>query len=597
MAEALAAPGLSILEEMTSLGPQARPEDLTDSQLRELRELFSDHSGLGLYCFARYICNAKDLYAPLHLEIAAFLSKWGQLELGPGEGVPGNTTVCRPPGEDDNILKSWRRLHLCIPRDHFKTTLGTIANALWTATLDPEVTIGIFNESEEKSKLWVGTIKQIIQGSRLYHLLWPEVLPPGLHFRERLAGKTIPRTWKWGDTGCVLNRESVGVSQLTFMPYGIGGSPTGQHFTHKILDDIIGEKSGGSPAVMEDAVHFVDHARELERPAQGGCELVNYTRWAYHDVYAHMLQKWPGDYQVYLRSVLENTNREPDIVSGKAIFPKRINTAQARKMYDTDPFVFSSQYMCIPMAGREVSFDRRWLRYGAIEPADREPTFVIEPEHYNPRLMHSDLQDVEFDPAPNSVPLAWMNKAIILDPAPSKSSERRAEPRARNGLLVVGKDAWNRNYHLEGLALREDPVSVLYQIITLAQRWRTLRVGIEEVCFSALYAPLWNRIVYHEFPDMHIEWCPLRPEGFDKDTRILAMVPPMREGFWYFDRSRSGYIVQELLEYPHCQTKDLVDALAYTEKILSRPETPNEWGFSKWRAATRDTGRCSVTGY
>ena len=122
------------------------------------------------------------MYFPLHFGMCQILSRWGYLEMADG------TWVKRPPREGDEIVDSWRRLMLCVPRDHFKTTVGTRGTGLWIITKDPEATVGIWNENGDKSKSWVGATKKVVEESKLYHMLWPEVLPKGIHFRDKEKG-------------------------------------------------------------------------------------------------------------------------------------------------------------------------------------------------------------------------------------------------------------------------------------------------------------------------------------------------------------------------------------------------------------------------
>jgi len=270
-------------------------------------------------------------------------------------------------------------------------------------------------------------------------------------------------------------------------------------------------------------------------------------------------------------------------------------------MYEEDPYVFMSQYMVIPMAGRTTSFQSSWQRSGRVFTGTdsyglQQHTFAIDAEHYDPYVRHNDLQDSD-EAAPQHLPLEWMNKAIILDPAPSKGPERKQNPRARNGIVVVGKDAWDRNFHLESEALREDPVTVLHHIVALANKWHVYRVAIEEVNFSAIYAPLWTEILKHEHPDLHLEFIPLAARGRDKDQRITSLIPQMKQGFWYFNKPESGYTMQELVEFPHGETKDCIDALAYTNEVLVRGQTPEEMVRAKVYDRITDLGRSQYTGY
>jgi hypothetical protein len=545
---------------------------------------------MGLWLFAYFICGCRDITLKLHLEECWFLSKWGYIELKDGSKAK------RPPGEGDKVTDSWRRLMLCVPRDTFKTTIGTRATSLWAASKDPEITVGIFNEAESNVKSWLGSIRNVIECSKLYQDLWKELLPTGIHYEDT---RSKPRSLKWGDTGLLFNRDSLNVSELTFEPFGIGGAHTGKHFTHKIYDDIIGEKSAESAAIMQDAIHFVDHGRAIERPSDNGCELANYTRWAYMDVYAHMLRKWPNDYKVYHRSLLEHPETgEPDVVNGTSIFPERFPTGKCKEMYKADPFVFMSQRQCIPQAGRDTSFQPEWVRYGSIQYLDNnEPFFKIEDEFYDPTIMHNDV--VDLDLPPQVVPLSWMDISILLDPAPTTKTERSQEPGAANGIIAVGKDPWGRLFAFEAEPLKEDPVSVLQRIVGMAQYWYTDKAGIEEVNFSKVYNPLWTALMRHDpqYRGISFRFFPLLTEGKHKDVRTLAMSGPHSRGMYYYNREDTGYLVQQLLEYPHSEARDLIDALAYADRCLIRMETPQELEYGYWTEYERSQGKDQYTGY
>jgi hypothetical protein len=202
---------------------------------------------------------------------------------------------------------------------------------------------------------------------------------------------------------------------------------------------------------------------------------------------------------------------------------------------------------------------------------------------------------VHTEVAPDLVPLHWCDRALLIDPAPTKKGERSHEPRARNGLLSLAMDPWGRVFVLEDAALREDPVEVLTRAVELAQRWKITKCGIEEVNFSAVYAPLWSAILGHRYPNLGLTFFPLKPRGEDKDTRIRRLQAPHREGLWYYREPGTRATQQELLEYPSSETRDLIDAQAYYLQALSRPQTPEEREVSFYSRGGE--GRYVFTGY
>ena len=559
---------LAVLDDLARLA-DAAPEDLGYEQAQGLRRMFEDPQ-VGLFLFAWAIFGYRDLTESLHLPICRFVGRWGESVLEDG------TSIWAPPNETHGeVVDSYRRLMVCIPRECFKTSLCTRANALWQICRSPgfDATVAIFNEKAENGEAWVAAICQVVERSKLFQLLWRDMLPRGISMTDREAGVTRPRNWKWGGTGLLFERESYGIPELSIEPHGIGGATTGKHFTHKLLDDIIGKNAAYSQAEMQNAVDWVDNSRPLERPAENGCELVVHTPWAYADVYAHMLKKWPGEYKVHKRHILEDTHGRPDHLNGKSIFPTKLSTKKAKQLLKTDFFVNMAQYQCIPRAGRDQSFQPEWFRMGTVLEAGRSPVFRIEPEWYDPELLDPDCEE---DQAPRLVPLEWMSKAVILDPAPSKPMDIRREPKAGNGMVVVGRDPWGRRVCLEAISVRDGPTGILKHLMRLCEKWGVGLIGIEEVNFSAVYAPLFEAIIRHEY-DWSPDFVPCMTKGREKQSRIKqGLIRVMENGFWYFNSPTTEDLLRELAEFPHGETLDLPDALAYADEVLARPDTPTQ---------------------
>ena len=578
-----------LLDEMVE-STDADARDLGEPQISALRNVFEDKQ-YGLFLFAKYICGCKDITLDLHLPLCQLISRWGETVLKDG------TVIEVPPNEyDDQIAQSYRRIMVRIPRDMFKTSVCTRANALWVLARDPlhDATIGIFNEKEENPKSWIGTILSVVEGSHLFQRIWREMIPRGISYWDKEAGVTKDRNWKWGSGGALFVRNSINVAELSLEPYGISGTAVGRHFSHMILDDIIGNNAANSPAVMESAKNWVDNCRPLERPAEHGNQLIPHTPWGYNDVYAHILRKWPGEFVMYKRSILENPETgEPDAANGKSIFPTKIGTKKAKRMMKTDVFTNSAQYMCIPKAGKLVDFDESWLRFGRITLAGKEPVFVINSSDFNPNICDLDCGE---EKAPQFIPLSWMHKAVILDPAPSKPTDIRSEPSSGNGVVVVGKDPWGRRFALDCGIYRETEIEVLHRIMAFCEQWGVGQISVEEVNFSAVYATLFDYVIRREY-SLRPDFVPCFTEGRQKDVRIKNLLrAPLQDGFWYFNSAATAALVQEVQEYPHSDTKDIIDALSYTDEVVYRPETPAEGLFSAYSKRVQKESR-GITGY
>lgn len=534
---------------LLELGQGASVNDWGHRQCAAVRQFLNG----SLLRFAWWIFDYRDLSPGLHDRVSALIGRWGQ---------PG-----------------WERLMIQIPRESFKTSLCTRANALWQICRDPNATIAIFNEREENAKKWVRAIREVAEGNALFKAVYGDLLPRGL--RE---GGSAPRRHKWNDVELLFERGSLGVPEASITALGITAATTGGHWTHIIKDDILSFEASRSPSVMRMVRDWIDAARYLERPSEGGNDLFVCTPWGHDDAYRYVLEKWGDEYRLYRRSALEG---------GKSILPDKWSTEKLERLQQRDPYTFSAQMMCRPMAGRDQSFQREWLRYGYVGEND---VFHIHPDHYDPNLKAEGVEGK----APQHVRIDQMEKALLVDPAPSEQAERLREPKARNALVEVGIDAWGRLFILDVWTGRPDPLDVIHKMIDLSEQWQSHRVAIEKVVFSVLYKH-WLRDESRR-RNLYISCYDLEPARRSKDTRIENMIPGFRQGLYYLNDANPGVkeLIQEFVEYPYGVTRDILDALAYAGDVLRRPETPDEvqqrWFEEErpsWPLSTRDP----VTGY
>ena len=530
--------GMEITEDyLTTPGSNAR--DILDEQVGAIRA----HLDTSLFSFAKMVFGYRDLTESFHGPICDFLGRWG--------------------------TPNYQRLGVEVPRESFKTSLATRANALWQVSRSEgaNATIAIFNAKEANSKKWLKAIREIIMSSKEYQRIYRELLPPGVAFWDDAS---MPRYWKWSDTELDLVRSWKGIPEASITALGIGGAATGRHWTHIIKDDIIGLEESKSEAMMQSARDWVDAARYLERPAEKGNDIFVYTRWHYGDVYRYVREKWHDEYRIYHRSALE----EGEDGEEHSTFPEKWTTAELQKMRERDVYFFSAQMMCKPKAGREQSFDEEWLRYGMVDAREGEWTFKIDSANYDPTLSEIELEAGES--APIWVPLPWMAKTLLWDPAPSEQSDKNKEQRARNGLVLAGKDPWGRVFGLSAKGYREDPERMIRIAILTCIHWGCTRVAVEEVNFSKIYKHFARYLMRHEFKDYEITFIPQKEERRSKDARIMGLIPLFRAGFVYLNEPACRQMKLEYKEYPYRSTRDLIDALAMHKDVLFRPNLPEE---------------------
>ena len=465
--------------------------------------------------------------------------------------------------------------------DH-NTSLGTIANSLWQVSrTDPDGVPGIyrpvaiFNERQDNATKWLRSIRDIIQSSRTYQLVYPELIPPGVAHGDT---RTLPRWWKWNDSEIDLAGKQTGEVEATISAHGVESATTGGHWPKIIMDDLVSVKHQQSQVEMERTRAWVRNHVYLMRPAEGSLAYTNCTPWTYTDVYVDCCRDY--DYKLYRRSALEGPDGKPDIANGQPIFPQKLSREKLLEMHKRDAFSFNSQMMCIPLAGLHQSFSKDWMKYGVVE-ADQhgEPVFVIDEAHYAPTRSEAEpMRGHEASVPPKRVPLWSMDKCLIMDPAPTEKTEQRADPHARTAILAMGLDCWGRKFVLESWADRLGYEDIISKVFELATKWSISRIGIEEVNFSNVYRHwlLREQRKDGKFPGVYLQPFPLHPKGREKHARILAKEPEWRQGLYYLNHEGTFPFQVELVEYPNSQTVDLLDCMAYDKECLQRPESDSE---------------------
>lgn len=457
------------------------------------------------------------------------------------------------------------------------SSVGTIANALWQITREPDSAVAIFNKRQANTKKWLRAMRSIVQGGDWFRVLYPDLLPPGIS-----EGTEPPKKWRWNDEELLFQRSVYNIPEASITGEGVGASATGGHWPKIIKDDLIDAEDRDSPATMEAAWQWLGVSQHLERPAGRGQDLIMCTPWAYGDVYARLLREQPYDeatgegYRLYRRSAIEN---------GSSIFPHEWSTADLMREYRADAFSFMCLRMCLPRPSREVALDLEWVRKSQLGESGGGPAAVIHTESYDPDILDADID--ETDIPPRIVPFQWCNGGVLFDPAPTEQRERKREPGSRNGLVAERIDPWGRRFVLEARGTRDNPHEVAHTVFQMLDRWGLHRVYVEESVLGLYARHILNQEALRQGRSIHI--VPVPHKGRPKDTRIATLIPKLQRGLYYFLDTGTQELVQEMMEYPAGTSRDLLDALAYDEAI-HRPESPAEAEFRLYQRDLHDSG-------
>jgi GNAT superfamily N-acetyltransferase len=537
---------------------QGSHRDLTNTQMNELRLFFND----SLFHFAWTFFGFKDLIAkgprPVHWEICQILKQLGMPATEPWH--PG------------------RRMMIQVPRGSYKTSLCTTANSLWRICRDPDETVLICNEIMENSKKWLRAIREIAMANKLFQTVYADLLPPGIHWKDKDKGRNLPRWWKWNDQEVLFERSIQGIPEASLTAAGVGTATTGGHWTFIAKDDLVSEDAKNSEAVMQRVKEWYDSSLPLEKPPYKGVELIVCTPWTYNDVYRYILEKY--DVKLYRRSVIE---QDPDTGEDRSLLPHKWSLKELYEERERDPYKFSSQMMCIPRAGREQSFDPDWIRYFEIDDS-AEPEIHIPDDQFTTKASKL-LKEGQFgyDPEVAATQLEpaqhfkyhQCTRTLIVDPASAEKDHRSHHGVSNTGIVAVAMDPWGRIFVMDGWRGRGTPYEIINHIFRLAQKWKITKGAIEEVVFSTVYR-YWLRDEARR-RGIPLTMGTVRPKGRNKDDRIRQLIPTFQRGFCYFNsNSRSlEALKREYLDFPYAANRDMMDALAYTAEVLRKPMDPS----------------------
>lgn len=547
--------GMAPLLDMASAG--GRPEDMTRSQIASVRAHLESH-----FSDFAYIIGGCDVqYPPLHGPVCELFELWG--------------------------TPDYKRLMVQLPRGALKSTIFTRSGALWRVVRDPNTTIAIFNEKVERVEKWLIAIASIVATNRLFRVLWPEVIPPGIG-RDADKDEKKPRDWKWSSRELLFNRTKSGIPEATISAMSVGGASAGGHWEWLFFDDLISEEARDSRTVMQHVKDWFDTAIYLGLSPESLQAWMNCTRWHYDDVYEHA-RKYHG-FRLYRRAALEN---------GQSSFPRTSNsvglgwtTEALLRMQELRPISFSAQMQNQPVAGEDTSFDTTKLKRLTLE--SRNGTEGVRWLDHDPNLTVTDEEP------PPWVPLDELAKVLLVDPAPSTEGERKGEPNARNALVMKGLDAWGRRYWLSVWAGREGPIQRAHRILRILREWGTVRLAIEEVAAQKEIIPWVRDLARREYQGYPISYVPLKPGRREKDSRIAGLAGSVAGGWEGALDTCRPLILEEMIPYPYGPTRDILDAGSYDRDpgVVGRPESREEADEREWSDQDRlRQGIDPVTGY
>ena len=220
-----------------------------------------------------------------------------------------------------------------VAREHFKTTLMTIAETIQFIVTNPESSTGIFSYAHKQATKFLGTLKDIFQRETFLRDCCADVIWNDCEREAPLWSR---------DEGIVLRRKTTR-KEPTVGPYGlIEGMPTGLHFERMIFDDISTEDTAESFDQMEKIKMKFDSAQNLGK--EGGHHRVIGTFYHHNDPLVYVRDKKDLDglnkYSVRFKPATEDgtATGRPVMISQKRLDDLRITkTFACQQLLDPTP--------------------------------------------------------------------------------------------------------------------------------------------------------------------------------------------------------------------------------------------------------------------
>ena len=227
-------------------------------------------------------------------------------------------------GQKDYTLDVWAR-------EHFKTSIMTVAETIQYTLRNPEASNGIFAYARPAAKKFLYSIRDIFQTRKLLKAC----------FREIVWNDPEKEAPLWSlDDGIILKRTTTR-KEPTIGAYGlIEGMPTGLHFDRRVYDDVVTEDVSDSPEVMEKIKTKFDSSQNLG--TENGSHRVIGTFYHHADplIYVRDKKDENGNPKYHLRLVPATEDGTPN---GRSIFisQKRLDDLKLTK-------TFNCQQLCNP---------------------------------------------------------------------------------------------------------------------------------------------------------------------------------------------------------------------------------------------------------
>lgn len=511
----------------------------------------------------------------------------------------------------DNLEGEHLKEVIEIPRDHFKTTIHSESYPMWCALP--------FLEHDERLMRALGYDTAWIDWMRRCHDQDTRTLTVSeniknackigrkieFHYKNNLFFKKLFPSIQ-PDGSCEWSVETMthkrsgkfdsGQGEGTYDYLGVGGALQSRHYKRVIQDDLVGKEALKSETVMLDTIDYHKllpgaFDSDPKSPDFDCDEIVVGNRWSYRDLNFHIRKKEP-EFRITTHSALGGCC--PKHPPGRIIFPQEWTIKKFERWKNRfGAYFFSCQFLNSPTPPGDTKFKASYLNYFTYKTVDAHDKRVMIKHEAKGGMVLKDL-----------MPSA-LQRSLLVDPNHSGQEGRSRHAILVTGYLPASKQGSARVYILDMYAMNSSHADLVHNIYRLGEKWK-----IKEPWLETIAAQKWLKYhleVMDEQRKKDGKWTFKKINEFKsshakdaKIQRIEALEPVFERGEVYVLKFGQEQLVQEYLEYPYAETRDILDVLGYSMQVWNpdfMTDRERNEVMMEHNTRARTSVRNKITGY
>ncbi len=441
-------------------------------------------------------------------------------------------------------------------REHYKSTIITLAGSIQEILNDPEITIAIFSHTKGIAKSFLRQIQLELETNAELQQLFPEIF-----YRNPEAQAPM---WNLDD-GIIVKRKT-NPKEATIEAHGlVDGMPTSRHFRLRIYNDVVTDKSVATPEQIEKTTHAWSLSDNLGMV--GGRVWYEGTRYNFADTYSKIMERGAATPRIHPATHNGLANGRP------VLFSPRVWAQKKRDQLEAD---IACQMLLNPLAGTQRFFDPDNLQVYEVRPAVLMAYLTVDPARSKKKDSDNTAMVVQgIDVNGGKYLLDGLDHKMDLSERWSNMRDLWAVWRRMPGIVgvKVGYETYGAQADMDYIEERMMIEKVRFEIEEL--EWPNEGPGSK------------NDRVQRMGPDLKAH-AYFMPYPTDEDDLTAAQVRMIASGYEYrlarkieaTDENGIKYDLSERLRlqvgfYPFTGKKDLIDAVS---RIYDMDPRPPSWG-------------------